>query len=417
MKTTFGSIYSFLKKTTLAFMIVALALSLMTPVAYAEKGGNKGNGKGNEKSQKISLQKEKKSDDDEDEGDDEDNKFWKFEGKFDGKFFRNFILPPGIAKKVRNLNNGTTTPDTTAPVISNLVVKDIKSTSAKVVWDTNEKTDGKVWYSTSSPTTGSGSVMINADNDGDRDHKAKLTGLATSTKYYVIVTSKDKAGNTATSSEVSFTTLSGTTTPPVSGDKTAPELHGLTTYNVTKTSADIAWITTEKADTKVFYSTSNPVVATSTTLSVGNNDKTYFHHVKLTGLTASTTYYFLAQSTDAAGNVGTSSGQSFVTESNPVAPDTTNPVVTNVQATTTSSTATITWDTNEVANGKVWYGTSTPVVLSLPTLSVSTSTLSTSHSLSIAGLATSTTYYYTVVSADGSSNSASITGGSFITLP
>jgi hypothetical protein len=396
-KMTIKPVHSFLKNSMLGLMIVALALSLLVPVAYADKGKDKDD-KDGEKSQKIS-QKE--------------NKFWKFDGKFDGKFFRNFVLPPGISKKV-NPKHSTTT-DTTAPSISNLSISDIKGKSAKVTWMTNEKADGYVWYSTVSPATGSSSMMVKAEkSDGDREHKAKLNHLATSTKYYVVVTSKDKAGNTATSSEVSFTTTSDVK-PPKPEDTTSPEIHGLTAYNVTKTSAEIAWITTEKADTKVFYSTSTPVVATSTTSYESSNGKVYFHHVKLNNLTASTTYYFLAQSTDEDGNVGTSSQQSFVTGSNPAPADTTSPVITNVQATTTSSTATVTWSTNEVANGKVWYGTTTPVTLSLPTLSVSSSTLATSHSLSIAGLATSTTYYYSVVSADGSGNSSTVTGGSFVT--
>jgi len=37
-------------------------------------------------------------------------------------------------------------------------------------------------------------------------HSLDLTGLATSTTYYYIVVSGDEAGNTATSTEYSFTT-------------------------------------------------------------------------------------------------------------------------------------------------------------------------------------------------------------------
>lgn len=431
----FQSYKSNIAKIFAGFMIVVMAIMAFAPLAYADngKGKNKGNGNGNGngKKERVEVRTEvraaERSDDDNDDDDDDDSKgrkddsekFRKFENKFFNKFFRNFLLPPGIAKKIRALNggnNGTTTPgtDTTAPLIRNLLVRDITDSSARVIWNTDERANGKVWFSTSSPATGSGSVILNANSDYNHEHKAKLTGLATSTKYYVIVTSADRAGNTATSSETSFTTLSGTTTPP-GGDVTAPEIHGLTSYNVTKTSADIAWVTTERGDTRVFYSTSTPVVATSTTSSAGDSDKVYFHHVKLTGLATSTTYYFLAQSTDNAGNVGTSSQMSFTTMSDP---DTTDPVISSVQATSTASTsASVTWNTDEPATGAVWYGTTTPVVLALPTLSVSTTTLGTSHSFSIADLATSTTYYYTVVSADSSGNSDSVTGGSFVTLP
>ncbi len=82
--------------------------------------------------------------------------------------------------------------------------------------------------------------------------------------------------------------------------------------------------------------------------------------------------------------------------------DTTPPVISAVSAAPASSTATITWTTNEASTSRVDYGTN-PSSL---TLTASVPGLSGSHSVQLIGLAASTTYYFRVTSADVSSNSA-----------
>ena len=99
-------------------------------------------------------------------------------------------------------------------------------------------------------------------------------------------------------------------------------------------------------------------------------------------------------------------------------PDTTAPTLSNISATSVASTtATIIWNTNEVSDSTVWFGTTTPVVLGSPTLSLSNAALVTSHSIGLSGLASSTTYYYAVQSKDAANNIATSTTLSFITLP
>jgi peptidoglycan hydrolase-like protein with peptidoglycan-binding domain len=82
----------------------------------------------------------------------------------------------------------------------------------------------------------------------------------------------------------------------------------------------------------------------------------------------------------------------------------------------TSTSATITWATNEKANSKVWYGNTTPLIVSTTTASVSNSEFSMTHSLKITGLTAVTTYYYLVSSVDKSGNKALDTEKSFTTL-
>jgi len=90
-----------------------------------------------------------------------------------------------------------------------------------------------------------------------------------------------------------------------------------------------------------------------------------------------------------------------------LAPDTTAPIITNVNATSISSSrATIVWDTDELANSSVNFGTNT----SLGTI-VPSGSLVTSHSVLLTGLTNNTLHFYNVTSCDASGNCA--TEGNF----
>jgi hypothetical protein len=77
------------------------------------------------------------------------------------------------------------------------------------------------------------------------------------------------------------------------------------------------------------------------------------------------------------------------------------PVISAVAAKpVTSSSATITWTTNNASSSQVAYGTTSAYGL----MSVLDGTLVTSHSVTLSGLAASTTYHYQVLSRDGQGN-------------
>jgi hypothetical protein len=83
--------------------------------------------------------------------------------------------------------------------------------------------------------------------------------------------------------------------------------------------------------------------------------------------------------------------------------DNTPPVITNIVATPNAGgTATITWETDELADSRADYGTS-PGSLNL---NESNAALVTNHSIVLSGLAAATTYYFRVTSEDGAGNSA-----------
>lgn len=94
-------------------------------------------------------------------------------------------------------------------------------------------------------------------------------------------------------------------------------------------------------------------------------------------------------------------------------PDTTAPVVSNVQATSiSSSSATITWTTDESSTTQVEYGTTASYGAST-TLD---STLVTTHSQTISGLQPNTTYHYRVHSRDSSNNLVTSANFTFTTV-
>ena len=95
--------------------------------------------------------------------------------------------------------------------------------------------------------------------------------------------------------------------------------------------------------------------------------------------------------------------------------DVTAPEISDVEATTTSSTAEITWNTDESADSAVWYSTSSSVNVGSGS-SESSADFVTGHSISIGGLTASTTYYYVVESVDSEGNSATSSEKSFTTL-
>ena len=116
----------------------------------------------------------------------------------------------------------------------------------------------------------------------------------------------------------------------------------------------------------------------------------------------------VVSASDAAGNIGRDT--LFVTYT----PDTTPPVISNVQiGAITSSNASVSWDTDEPGNSQVAYGFDT----SYGNVTPQDTALTTSHVVQLSGLAADTTYHFQVLSRDGSGNLATSADFTFQTLP
>ena len=100
-------------------------------------------------------------------------------------------------------------PDTTAPTIANVAVFSVSTASAAISWTTDERATSRVDYGGTS-TYGA----VAADATLTSTHTIALSGLASGTTYHYRVSSSDASGNTGTSADATFTTVTADTTAP-----------------------------------------------------------------------------------------------------------------------------------------------------------------------------------------------------------
>jgi hypothetical protein len=294
---TMNSIYH--RITALALLSV---LILAPSVSFAKGNENKDKGKGHEN--KITLNRGSEA-----RGKDEANTKKEknvclrafghliakgyIKNKGEVNFVADCFLPFGIKKK---FGGTASTTDNVAPTLSNLQVN-TNGTTARATWNTDEQSDTTVFWSTiPNFSLTSSSTQNKSVNEMVRDHSVLLENLSASTTYYLIVRSKDLAGNTATSSQATFTTQA------LPADTTAPVLSSIAYLSSTST-ISMSWITNENANSKIYYSTTTPLdLNATTTANVFSGLLTQNHLLAATGLTASTTYYFAVESIDTSGN-------------------------------------------------------------------------------------------------------------------
>jgi hypothetical protein len=126
------------------------------------------------------------------------------------------------------------------------------------------------------------------------------------------------------------------------------------------------------------------------------------------------TYTYYATATDKAGNGAKTATGNLVVQS---PPDTTPPIVSSVSVQSiTSTSATITWITDELGTSYVSYGTPSQYA-SATNSSISNTTLTTYHTVIIGGLSPSTLYYFRVYSYDASKNLGGSNQMQFTTAP
>jgi hypothetical protein len=177
-------------------------------------------------------------------------------------------------------------------------------------------------------------------------------------------------------------------------------------WGVNNSGVTVSWSTDVPANTQLAYGTTPSLGQ----LSPLQPALTASHGVVLTGLLSGTKYYFVAQSTGANGVTGSSTLFSFTTTGTAV---TGPPVISNVLVSSISNTsATITWTTDQASSSLVNYGTTT----GYGSASTLDPTLVTSHTVTLSGLTSGTTYDFDVVSANAGAMSATSGNATFSTL-
>ncbi len=283
--------------------------------------------------------------------------------------------------------------DTTAPVVSGVGSITLGITDATLAWTTNELAVSTLEYGT---TQGYGSHATLSVTAG-LAHTATLTGLAGGTTYYYCIHATDLANNVTNSCPHSFTTEPVPVVAPVTpSDTTAPQISLITVAPITTTGATVAWTTNELATSQIQYGTT---ISYGQTTNLGGS-ASLTHSTTLASLSPDTTYHYRLTSTDASGNSGMSSDETFTTSALPqvqvqVQSQASTVVISGIEtASVSTSTVTIAWTTDLPSDSQVEYGDSD----NLGTLTTLSSTLTTSHSATITGLAQNTNYIFRVKS-------------------
>lgn len=314
----------------------------------------------------------------------------------------------------------TTSQDTTSPAISS-ISSSVSTSTANVVWQTDESADSQVDYGT---TTSYGSTATSLTLT--KAHVISLSDLVTSTTYHYRVISTDANSNTSTSTDQTFTTLFLSVT--TENDTTPPAISNVAISTVSDTKATVTWTTDELSTSQVIY---------GTTVSYGSQTTkdttlTFQHSDTISSLTKQTTYYYQVVSTDVADNTATSSDYTFITTDQPgivetirvggggvlyiekeVKPDETPPIILSIEVKDISYTSvTITWRTNEATDSFVKYGKTTDYGNTAGNPEES----KTSHSVSLASLTPGSTYHFKVFGKDSYGNLGSSADKTFTTL-
>ncbi|MFZ2188032.1 MAG: fibronectin type III domain-containing protein, partial [Candidatus Moraniibacteriota bacterium] len=220
--------------------------------------------------------------------------------------------------------------------------------------------------------------------------------------YYYKVTSKDDNGNYSFYSNYMHGTANaildaGEGGGGSGGDVTPPQILTGPTATPTNNAASITWTTDEIADSYIEYGETISYGSVFGLSATGTD-----HSVTLPEtLSGSTPYHYRVRTRDIAGNLFLSGDFNFTTTAGG---DITSPTISAVNSTSiTSTSATITFTTNENSSSYIDYGT-TQNVYTKTTGNSADATMS--HTVNLTSLTPNTTYYYRVRSVDGSGNEA-----------
>lgn len=297
--------------------------------------------------------------------------------------------------------------DVTAPIVSLVAAAPVSTSTATITWTTSENANAQVQYG----TTASYGLSSAPDTTLALAHSVTLADLSPDTTYHYRVLSRDAAGNLVTGTDATFTTgaLPVATSVTVT-DTTPPVITGVSSVSLEPSTATIIWTTSELATSTLAY---------GTTMSYGSSatlplSALLAHSATLTGLTAGTTYYFCIRATDLFGNTADdcTSANTFTTAAVQTTIDTMPPTISLASVASVATTsASVSWTTDEVATGYVEYGTSA----SYGSQTTLDGAFTLTHGASLTGLTPNTTYHYRVVSSDASGNTALSPDNTFTT--
>ena len=223
--------------------------------------------------------------------------------------------------------------DTTPPVLSNVHAINIIGPGAQIGWNTDDPSDSRVKYGTSS---GNYTFFSDSRCDGGgyvTTHCVNLTGLSANTVYYYKVESKNASNLDSHSIEYQFTSAAGEPSPtsspsptpspspgpspsPEPGDTTPPVLSDVHARNIIGPGAQIGWTTDDPSDSRVTYGISSGSYTFFSDSRCDGGGYVTTHCVNLTGLSANTVYYYKVESKNASNLDSHSSEYQFTSAAN-----------------------------------------------------------------------------------------------------
>lgn len=310
---------------------------------------------------------------------------------------------PGNMPNVAAANVAITTSDSVAPTIPGTPSVTSPTTNQKPTWTWTAATDAGTGLANPayavqwSQDVNFSSGVSNATTNSL--FYTQPTNLADGT-WYFRVQARDVASNYSAYSTVNSVVVD-TAAPSV------PILNMVTTP-INSTTPTVTWA----ASTDSGAGLANPAytVEWSQDMTFGSGvDMTTTNTVSLTQPTDLTegTWYVRILATDLAGNASVYSGIGSVTI------DTTSPFITNKAAGSSTTSALISWSTNEPSSTEVVYGPSSTYIST--TTELDTGPRVVNHSATLTDLAACTLYHYQVKSVDAAGNITNSPDATFIT--
>lgn len=264
-----------------------------------------------------------------------------------------------------------------SPIINDIHVNSLGENNARVSWSTNENTTGYIYFGESA----SNMPFYVGDLNNSRSHEADITGLKRKTGYYYKIVAISENGTRSESFVNYFSTKNII-------DTRSAIISNVKKLQATDTAFALSFFTDEKTSVYVKYGTS-----------ADNLNKTWrFSGLKqewqiiITGLKASTRYYYEIYATDEDKNISTYSGD-LMTSSYPV----TEIKINNLSPEGTgevpllAESAIITWETNVLTTADISYGTDPDKLNKNQKV---TTIASLNHKATLEKLNPNTTYYY-----------------------
>jgi len=290
---------------------------------------------------------------------------------------------PALTATVDYFYNLAGTGGTNPPVISGITANS-SSTSATITWTTDQASSTDVNYglATAYGSSVSNSTLVTS-------HSAVLNNLTCNTTYHYEVASTNAAGQTSASADQTFMTTACSSPPVISAISANPS----------STSATITWTTDEASTTVVDYGLTSAYGS-----NVSNASLVTSHSALLSSLTCDTVYHFQVSSTNAGGQTSTSADQTVTTTA--CAP----PLISGMTANPSSTSATVTWTTDQNSTTLVNYGLTTTYGSIF-----NDSTLVTSHSALLSSLTCNSLYHFQVSSTNATGQTSTSADQTFTT--